>query len=261
MKKNFFGDFKMKKDWKIKFSILMIIAAIIIFGTNYLVLKDTHSIVSYVWLHIGFIPIDIIIVAFILEEIMNRKEKEAIYEKLDMLISTFFSEIGNELIEEFSSANEFKASTSYLKDIPNWDDDEYNNQLKKLKNGNNIDFNVTLEGSARAEFLINLRELLKSKREFLINLINNPQLFEKEEFSGLLISILHLDEELEHRPDLNQITDVDFNHLNGDIKRIYSKLIYEWIYYLKYLNTHYPYIISLVIRTNPFDEDADIHIK
>ena len=243
----------MKRDWKIKFSILMIIAAIIIFGTNYLVLKDTHSIVSYVWLHIGFIPIDIIIVAFILEDIMSRKEKEAIYEKLDMLISTFFTEIGNELIEEFSSANEFKAST-------NWDDAEYDNQLKKLKNAN-IDFNVDIEGGKRAEFLINLRTLLKSKREFLINLINNPQLFEKEEFSGLLISILHLDEELEHRPDLNQITDADFNHLNGDIKRIYSKLIYEWIYYLKYLNTHYPYMISLIIRTNPFDEDADVHIK
>ena len=67
----------MKRDWKIKFSILMIIAAIIIFGTNYLVLKDTHSIVSYVWLHIGFIPIDIIIVAFILEDIMSRKEKRS----------------------------------------------------------------------------------------------------------------------------------------------------------------------------------------
>lgn len=250
----------MKRDWKIKFSILMIIAAIIIFGTNYLVLKDTHSIVSYVWLHIGFIPIDIIIVAFILEDIMSRKEKEAIYEKLDMLISTFFTEIGNELIEEFSNANEFKANTSYLKAIPNWDDAEYDKQLKKLKNAN-IDFNVDIEGGKRAEFLINLRTLLKSKREFLINLINNPQLFEKEEFSGLLISILHLDEELEHRPDLNQITDTDFNHLNGDIKRIYSKLIYEWIYYLKYLNTHYPYMISLIIRTNPFDEDADVHIK
>ena len=250
----------MKRDWKIKFSILMIIAAIIIFGTNYLVLKDTHSIVSYVWLHIGFIPIDIIIVAFILEDIMSRKEKEAIYEKLDMLISTFFTEIGNELIEEFSSANEFKASTSYLKAIHNWDDAEYDKQLKKLKNAN-IDFNVDIEGGKRAEFLINLRTLLKSKREFLIILINNPQLFEKEVFSGLLISILHLDEELEHRPDLNQITDADFNHLNGDIKRIYSKLIYEWIYYLKYLNTHYPYMISLIIRTNPFDEDADVHIK
>ncbi len=131
----------------------MIIAAIIIFGTNYLVLKDTHSIVSYVWLHIGFIPIDIIIVAFILEDIIEQKEKEAIYEKLDMLISTFFTEIGNELIEEFSSANEFKASTSYLKAIPNWDNAEYDKQLKKLKNAN-IDFNVDIEEGKRAEFLI-----------------------------------------------------------------------------------------------------------
>ena len=41
----------MKREWKIKFSILMIIAAIIIFGTNYLVLKDTHSIVSCLAAH------------------------------------------------------------------------------------------------------------------------------------------------------------------------------------------------------------------
>ena len=68
----------MKRDWKIKFSILTIIAAIIIFGTNYLVLKDTHSIVSYVWLHIGFIPIkvSIIIVAFILEDIDGQQKKK-----------------------------------------------------------------------------------------------------------------------------------------------------------------------------------------
>ena len=120
-----------------------------------------------------------------------------------MLISTFFTEIGNELIEEFSSANEFKASTSYLKAIPNWWTVQiYDKQLKKSKDAN-VDFNVDIEGGKRAEFLINLRTLLKSKREFLINLINNPQLFEKEEFSGLLISILHLDEELKQQADLN----------------------------------------------------------
>ena len=99
----------MKRDWKIKFSILMIIAAIIIFGTNYLVLKDTHSIVSYVWLHIGFIPIDIIIVAFILEDIMSRKEKEAIYAKPD-----FSDEDGiraSELEGEFAEMNGWEAES------------------------------------------------------------------------------------------------------------------------------------------------------
>lgn len=250
----------MNKKWKIRFSIMMIIAAIVIFGTNYLVLKDTHSIVSYVWLHIGFIPIDIILVAFILEEIMSRKEKEAIFEKLDMIMSTFFSEIGNDLMKNISAANEFNGSTNHLKEIINWQDEDYEEELKRLsKEG--IDFKSNIKGKEREEFLTNLRELLASKREFLISLINNPHLFEKDEFSGLLITILHLDEELEHRNDLTQISDVDFNHLNGDIKRVYSNLVYQWIYYLKYLNKHYPYIISLIIRTNPFDENADIYIK
>ena len=84
---------------------------------------------------------------------------------------------------------------------------------------------------------------------------------EKDEFTSLIMAIFHLDEELEHRSDLSNVKDADFNHLNGDMKRIYSKLIHEWIYYLSYLNKHYPYMISLAIRTNPFDTEADVHVK
>jgi hypothetical protein len=45
------------------------------------------------------------------------------------------------------------------------------------------------------------------------------------------------------------------------MKRVYSKLVYEWVYYLKYLKKYYPYMISLAIRTNPFDSEADVHVK
>ena len=106
-----------------------------------------------------------------------------------------------------------------------------------------------------------LGDLLASKREFIINMINNPNLLEKEEFTELVNAILHLDEELEHRKDLTLVTDTDFGHLNGDMKRVYDKLVYEWVYYLKYLYKNYPYMIALVVRTNPFDEDADVYVK
>ena len=66
--------------WKVKFSILMVILIIIIYGSNYLVLQDAHHIISYVWTHLGFIPVDILIVAFILEGIIEKKEKEAVEE-------------------------------------------------------------------------------------------------------------------------------------------------------------------------------------
>ena len=248
------------KKWKIKFSILMIILIIVIYGSNYLVLGDGEHIISYVWTHLGFIPVDILVVAFILDEIIERKEKEDMLEKLDMLMSTFFSEIGNELISQLSSANKYKTNTENLKSIKNWDDKDYENKLKELKD-TDVEFQADISPENREEFLRNLNELLTSKREFIINLINNPNLLEKEEFTGLINAILHLDEELEHRKDLSLVTDADFAHLNGDMHRVYNKLIHEWVYYLRYLNKHYPYMIALIIRTNPFDEDAEVYVK
>ena len=247
-------------SWKAKFSILMVILIIIIYGSNYLVLGDAEHIISYIWTHLGFIPVDILIVAFLLDEIIERKEKEAMLEKLDMLMSTFFSEVGNDLINQLSTVNKYKASTENLKSIKSWNDADYENKLNELKNSN-VDFSaMDIPLEKREEFLEDLRTLLAGKREFIINLINNPNLLEKEEFTGLINAILHLDEELEHRQKLDLVTNSDFAHLNGDMQRVYEKLVYEWVYYLRYLNKHYPYMIALIIRTNPFDETASVYV-
>ncbi|MBQ2832923.1 MAG: hypothetical protein IJE64_10345 [Methanobrevibacter sp.] len=248
------------KKWKIKFSLLMVVLIIIIYGSNYLVLGDAEHIISYIWTHLGFIPVDILIVAFILDEIIERKEKEAMLEKLDMLMSTFFSEVGNELISQLSSVNKYKANTENLKSIKDWDEKDFDNKLLELKNSS-IDFTADITTDEREEFLENLKTLLVDKREFIINLINNPNILEKEEFTGLINAILHLDEELEHRADLALVNDADFGHLNGDMQRVYDKLVYEWVYYLKYLYKNYPYMIALIIRTNPFDDTADVYVK
>ncbi|WP_407431647.1 hypothetical protein [Methanobrevibacter sp.] len=248
------------KKWKIKFSIIMVIAIIVIYGSNILILKDPEHVISYIWTHLGFIPVDILIVAFVLDEIISKKEKEAMMEKLDMIMSTFFSELGNDLISQLSSINHYKADTKYLESIKDWTDEDYENILKKIKNVD-IPFKADVAQQDREEYLTNIRNLLINKREFIVGLINNQNLLEKEEFSELLNAILHLDDELEHRSDLSKVSDVDFNHLNGDMQRVYNKLIHEWVYYLKYINKHYPYMIALVIRTNPFDETADVYVK
>ena len=248
-----------RMSWKVKFSILMVILIIIIYGSNYLVLGDAEHIISYIWTHLGFIPVDILLVAFLLDEIIEKKEKEAMLEKLDMLMSTFFSEIGNELITELSTANKYKTSTENLKSIKNWNEEDFDKKLNELKD-TSIDFTADIPLENREEFLDKLRTLLIDKREFIINLMTNPNLLEKEEFTGLITAILHLDEELEHRKDLSLVTDADFAHLNGDMQRVYNKLVYEWVYYLRYLHKNYPYMIALIVRTNPFDETAEVYV-
>ncbi len=210
-------------SWKAKFSILMVILIIIIYGSNYLVLDDAEHIISYIWTHLGFIPVDILIVAFLLDEIIERKEKEAMLEKLDMLMSTFFSELGNDLIGQLSAVNKYDADTKSLKSIKNWDEKDFDAKLDELKNAS-LDFQANIAPEEREEFLENLRTLLVGKREFIINLINNPNLLEKEEFTGLINAILHLDEELEHRTDFALVNDADFGHLNGDMQEYTTSL-------------------------------------
>ena len=249
-----------ERSWKIRFAIIMFILAVLIFLARYLIFGDGEEIIAYLWKHIGFIPVDILIVAFVLEGIMGKKEHEAILEKIDMIMGTFFSEIGNDLISELSKVNVNKANTEDLKALKSWDDKDYDRKLKELKK-NPVDFRADIPVEEREEFLNKIHSILVDHREFLLNLINNPNLLEKDEFSSLLLAMLHLDEELARRGEFGDIKDADFNHLSGDMKRVYSKLVYEWVYYLKYLNKHYPYMISLAIRTNPFDSEADVHVS
>lgn len=88
-------------------------------------------------------------------------------EKLDMLMSTFFSEVGNELISQLSHSNKYKTNTENLKSIKNWDDKDYENKLNELKN-TTIDFQADIAPEDREEFLENLRDLVSNKGNSLL---------------------------------------------------------------------------------------------
>ena len=55
-----------ERSWKIRFAIIMFVLAVAIFLARYLIFGDGEEIIAYLWKHIGFIPIDILIVAFLL---------------------------------------------------------------------------------------------------------------------------------------------------------------------------------------------------
>src|SRR5665648_559528 len=109
--------------------------------------------------------------------------------------------------------------------------------------------------------LENIRNFLKEKRQFLLNLLENPNLLEHESFTNLLWAVFHLTEELTLRRSLKELPEADYQHLAGDIKRAYHLLIVEWLYYMKHLKANYPYLFSLAVRTNPFDTNASVEVK
>lgn len=106
-----------------------------------------------------------------------------------------------------------------------------------------------------------VREFLTGNMYFMIRLLENPVLLEHEYFTELLWAVFHLTEELNNREDMKSLPDTDIEHLSGDIKRAYGLLVREWLFYMKHLKDRYPYLFSLAMRMNPFDQEASVIVK
>ena len=88
----------------------------------------------------------------------------------------------------------------------------------------------------------------------MLRLLENPNLMEHERFTDLLWAVLHLEEELEARTSLADLSPADEAHLELDVRRAYNALMAEWLLYVEHLKADYPYLFSLVVRMHPFQE-------
>jgi hypothetical protein len=204
---------------------------------------------------IAFLPIQVLLVTLIIEKLLNEREKRQLLKKLNMVIGVFFSEVGTRLLQLFSDFS--PPAESIRKDLVvtnAWSNKSFSSMHKRLKD---YDYGVESQKGNLEE----LKGFLLEKREFLLVLLENPNLLEHESFTELLWAVFHLAEELSFRPRVTHLSDPDYQHFSGDIKRVYVLLIAEWLAYMKHLKDNYPYLFSLAVRTNPFDPAASPEIK
>ena len=236
--------------WQFLLGLSLVVLSALGYLVHYVIFKDAHHIFIYMVGDIAFVPIEVLLVTLIIHRLLTDKEKRAKLEKLNMVIGAFFSEVGTNALTYFSDSDpeleKIKKDLIVSKDLTV---KEFNNVSKRLKDyAYNVDYK-------KVDFEV-LRTLLVGKRDFLLRLLENPVLLEHESFTEHLRAIFHLTEELTKREDFKQLPDTDLQHLAGDIERAYNLLTSEWLDYMKYLKNNYPYLFSLAIRTNPFDQEA-----
>ncbi|HUU76259.1 MAG TPA: hypothetical protein VMW63_09240 [Methanoregulaceae archaeon] len=239
-----------EKSWILLFAAVLISLSVVLYFIHFLIFQDSHHIYIYTLGDIAFIPIEILVVTLIVHRVLDAHNRKAKIEKLNMVIGTFFSAMGTWLLTYISDQD------PHLDDLrenlivsDQWTDEEFNrvNEIFR-KYPADIDINMV--------DLCILKEFLQSREEFMIRLLENPILYEHERFTSLLQAVFHLTEELDKRPDVTSLPANDLSHLSGDIKRIYHALISQWLDYMQYLKKNYPYLFSLAMRTNPFDDTA-----
>jgi len=237
-------------NWLVVLGVCLVGLSAALYFIHYAIFRDTHHIFIYLVGDIAFVPIEVLLVTLIIHRLLTQREKRAMLEKLNMVIGAFFSEVGTALLSHFSSFDpESQKIKNELVVKGDWSDKEFLGAANRLKE---CDYQVRgQEGD-----LENLKAFLAARRDFLLRLLGNPNLLEHESFTQLLWAVFHLTEELNHRQKLNQLPDSDYEHLSGDIRRVYVLLVSQWLDYMHHLKNNYPYLFSLAVRTNPFDPEA-----
>lgn len=189
------------------------------------------------------------VVANATEMLLNRRETKARMQKLHMVTGLFFGEVGTRLLEY---CVRFDRHIDQLRNdlivTGEWTNREFEKVSHLIRT---YKHDVVISKGELAP----LRSILDEKSSFLLRLLENPVLLEHEHLTGLLRAVFHLREELLLRDDLEDLPETDYAHLAGDLKRVYTLLIGEWLDYMRYLKGHYPYLFSLAMRTNPFNPD------
>lgn len=234
--------------------LVMIASSAALYGLDYLLFGQAREIGLGLLGNLAFLPIYVLFVTLMIERVLKERDKEALRQKMNMVIGVFFSEVGTTLLRDgFSFLVEKEQLSARVRVAANWSAREFR-ELELFLEKTDLHMNSTLCD------LGELKAFLVSRRAFLLGLLENPNLLEHDGFTDLLWAVFHLLEELEARHTLVGLPKADMDHLSGDIRRAYTHLLSQWVFYLQHLKGDYPYLFSLAVRNNPLNPEARVEI-
>ncbi len=219
----------MKKAWPLIIGLVLLVSLLVLYAVEIAVFHETRETFFLMLQDLAFLPVNVLIVTFVLDRLIARREKNEMLQKLNMVIGVFFDEVGSGLIRQFSGFDAgFENFRSNLIMDRHWDEKTYARARKELSA-------LTVQADSRRGNLVALRDYLTQNREFLLRLLANPNLLENEAFTQLLWAVFHVEDELSYRTDLSRLPEADYHHLSGDIRRAYTLLVSEWLAYMNHL--------------------------
>lgn len=240
-----------RNRWFIVAGLILVGLSAVLHYAHYLVFHDAHHTLIYLAGDIAFIPLEVFLVAVVIERIMSKHERDERMRQMNMPIGVFFGEVGTDLLAcllEFVGERERILSSLNVRS--GWDARAYRRAEDAARASG---YGLSLE----PERLSRLGDLLQGHRDLLLTLLANPNLLEHEQFTDLLSAIFHLMEELRARPGFGDLPESDVTHLTGDVRRVLASLTVAWLHYCRHLQVEYPYIFSIVVRTHPMQENPD----
>ncbi|MFA4965916.1 MAG: hypothetical protein WC709_09835 [Thermoleophilia bacterium] len=241
------------RRWQVQIAATLLVLAVLVYGLRWWLFSGQalhNEMLRYLVDDVAFLFIQVLLVSLLLDGLLQRRARESMLTKLNMIIGAFFSECGTELLGRLAVADtrlgEVRAD---LVASAAWEPRDYERAKHAFR-----DHRPLIDLAACD--LVELRGRLGREKSYLLGLLGNQALLEHESFTDLLWAVTHVAEELAARRELSGLPPADAGHLAGDVQRAYTLLGVQWIDYLRHLQTQYPYLFSLAVRTNPLDPEA-----
>ena len=242
-------------NWQVILGLALLALSALFYGLHYLIFRDPHHIFIYMMGDIGFVFVEVLMVTLIIHRVLDAREKKARLIKLNMVIGAFFSEVGEDLLRTLS---EHDPIIDNIQQEFRSENESVMKQLEAMRQCLSTHDHKIETSKLDME---QLKAFLIEKRNFLLRLLENPNLLEHESFTDVLWAVFHLTEELHARKDMRSLPDTDVAHLDGDVQRVYDRLSNQWLEYMEHLRLSYPYLFSLAMRINPFDRNASAVVE
>lgn len=245
---------------KAKLNILLLSLLLVVISSSVYLLQVTifhtfNNTAFYFLQDMAFLPLQVAIVTIVLGKVIDTWNSRERLKKINMAISAFFSEAGTEIMTKLT---EFIENGDELRPVLRidtaWTGADFVRALKVLKN---IDFNIV----CWTEDYDTLKMLLLDKRNFMLRMLENPNLLEHDTFTDMLLAVFHVTEEFIARNEFLNCPATDTAHLAGDIKRALKTLLIQWLGHMAHLQSDYPYLYSLEVRRNPFGESSCVIVR
>ena len=235
--------------------LLLAILSLFFYAIQILIFDSPRDTGFYILQDFAFLPLQIAIVTVVLGKYLKSREKNERLKKINIVINAFFSEAGMDILMSLTVfCKNCENYNEKLNVQTDWTSDMFSKTVRYLQNSS-----MFVESDAQQ--LEHLKSLLKGKRDFLIRMIENPNLLEHDTFTDMLLAVFHVTEELIARNRFDDDNTTDMAHLSGDIQRALKTLLIQWVQYMGHLSLEYPYLYSLEVRQNPFCKERDVVIK
>ena len=243
------------RRWRVEIAATLIALAVLVYVARWLLFPTEsfhQEMLRYLVDDVAFLFSQVLLVSLLLDGLMQRRAREQMLRKLNMIIGAYYTECGTELLGRISQLDaKLPEVRADLIPTLKWEAKDYTRAKQAFRDHEpRIDLTV--------EDLVALRERLDVEKTYMLGLLGNQALLEHETFTDLLWAVTHVTEELHARGDFVHLPPTDRAHLAGDLRRAYTLLGVEWLDYLEHLRRQYPFLFSLAVRTNPLDPDASV---